>query len=468
MAQASAIPKLSKPVAPDLCAVTLLAIDDDPLILDLISETLSMPGLLIVTTTDPLHGLDLVRNRHPQIILLDLMMPAVNGMKLLDQILTIDPGANVVLITGHYSIDSAVEAIQKGARDYLPKPLPRERLIGLVNDLMEEARSQHRTLQLERSLVDAYQFEGIIGRSPAMQELFARVQRVAPHFQNLLITGATGTGKELVARAIHRRSPVAAGRFLVCNCSAIVETLFESELFGHVKGAFTGAVQDKVGLFEYANDGVLLLDEIGEMPLTVQAKLLRVLQNQEIQRVGSPATRKISVKVIAATHRDLRSMVAEKTFREDLFYRLSMIDIHLPSLAERKEDLPLLERHFLERFAAQYQKPIRGITRRAQAQLSLHGWPGNIRELENVLGNACMMTEGSYVDVCDLPQYLLDSATTAAPAEAESVALDELQWRHAMRTLDRTGGNKALAAKALGISRSTLYRLLGSRQAGRH
>jgi len=467
MAPVSALSTPSKPVAPDPCTVTLLAIDDDPRILDLISETLSAEGLLIVTTTDPLHGLDLVRSRHPQIILLDLMMPTVNGMQLLDRILSLDPGANVILITGHYSIDSAVEAIQKGARDYLPKPLPRDRLTRLVKDLTDEARTQHRTLQLERSLLDAYQFEGIIGRSAAMQEVFARIQRVAPHFQNLLITGATGTGKELVARAVHRRSPVASGRFLVCNCSAIVETLFESELFGHVKGAFTGAVQDKVGLFEYANDGVLLLDEIGEMPLTVQAKLLRVLQNQEIQRVGSPAVRRVSVKVIAATHRDLRAMVVEKTFREDLFYRLSMIDIHLPSLAERKEDLPLLERHFLERFAGQYQKPIRGLTRRAQAQLGVHGWPGNIRELENVLGNACMMSEGSYIDVCDLPQYLLGSATEAAPGDSESVPLDELQWRHAMRMLDRTGGNKALAAKILGISRSTLYRLIGSREAKR-
>ena len=467
MAPVSAPAKPSKPVAADPCTVTLLAIDDDPRILDLISEILSAEGLLIITTTDPLHGLDLVRSRHPQIVLLDLMMPTINGMGLLDQILALDPGANVILITGHYSIDSAVEAIQKGARDYLPKPIPRDRLTRLVKDLMDEARAQHRTLQLERSLLDAYQFEGIIGRSPTMQEVFARIQRVAPHFQNLLITGATGTGKELVARAIHRRSPVAAGRFLVSNCSAIVETLFESELFGHVKGAFTGAVQDKVGSFEYANDGVLLLDEIGEMPLTVQAKLLRVLQNQEIQRVGSPAIRKVSVKVIAATHRDLRAMVAEKTFREDLFYRLSMIDIHLPSLAERKEDLPLLERHFLERFAGQYQKPIRGLTRRAQAQLGAHCWPGNIRELENVLGNACMMSEGSYIDICDLPQYVLGSATEAAPADSESVALDELQWRHAMRTLDRTGGNKALAAKILGISRSTLYRLIGSREAGR-
>jgi len=405
----------------------------------------------------------LIWNEHPQIVLLDLMMPEINGMEMLERILSLDPAANVILITGNYSIESAVEAIQKGARDYLPKPLPLDRLRQLAGELVEETRKRHRVLQLERGLLDAYQFEGIIGRSPAMLEVFGRVQRVAPHFQTLLVTGATGTGKELVARAVHRRSPVASGPFIVCNCSAIVETLFESELFGHVRGAFTGAVQDKIGLFEFANGGVLLLDEVGETPLTVQAKLLRVLQSQEIQRVGSPAVRKINVKVVAATHRDLRAMVAEKAFREDLFYRLSMVEIQLPSLTERKEDLPLLERHFVEKFAGQYQKAIRGLTRRAQAQLAGHAWPGNIRELENVIGNACMMVEGSYVDLEDLPPYLRGSVSGAAAPEApESAALDDLQRRHALQILDRTGGNKALAAKILGISRSTLYRLLES------
>jgi transcriptional regulator with PAS, ATPase and Fis domain len=309
--------------------------------------------------------------------------------------------------------------------------------------------------------MDAYQFEGIIGRSPAMQEVFARLQRVAPHFQNLLITGATGTGKELVSRAVHRRSPVASGPFVVCNCSAIVETLFESELFGHVKGAFTGAAQYKVGLFEYANNGVIMLDEIGEMPLNVQAKLLRVLQNHEIQRVGSPAVRNITVKVIAATHRDLRAMVADKSFREDLFYRLSMIDIHLPSLSDRKEDLPLLQSYFVERFAAQYKKRLRGFTRRAQAQLSCHSWPGNIREMENVIGNACLMAESSYIDVQDLPAYLRREGSGSS-GKLDPLALDEMQKRHAMQMLERAGGNKALAAKVLGISRSTLYRLIGN------
>jgi DNA-binding NtrC family response regulator len=448
-------------VSPD-ASVTLLAIDDDSRILELISETLSRESLKIVTTTNPTRGLELIRLEHPQIVLLDLRMPQVSGMNLLEQIVELDPTANVILMTGHDSIESAVEAIQKGARDYLPKPIPMDRLEKLVGEIVEEANARHRASQLERQLVEACQFEGIIGRNPLMLEVFARIIRVAPYFRTLLLTGPTGAGKELVARAVHRRSPAAPGRFVVCNCSAIVETLFESELFGHVKGAFTGAVEDKVGLFGYADGGTLLLDEIGEMPLHVQAKLLRVLQNQEFQRVGSPVLRKTNVKVIAATHRDLRAMVAEKTFREDLYYRLSMVEIRLPALKDRIEDLPLLERYFVERFAAQYQKPIRGISRRAQALLARHAWPGNIRELENVIGNACMMVEGNLVDAGDLPEYLRCPVSRAAAEEDEVIPLDGLQRRYAMQVLQRTRGNKIMAAKMLGISRSTLYRLIAN------
>src|SRR5207249_3639585 len=240
-------------------------------------------------------------------------------------------------------------------------------------------------------------FAAMVGHSPAMLEVFHRIRRVAPHFRSVLVTGETGVGKELAAQALHRLSPVASGPFVTCNCSAVVETLAESELFGHVKGAFTGAVQDRIGVFEAANRGTVLLDEVGELSLSAQAKLLRVLQNQEIQRVGSPAVRRVDVRVMAATHRDLRSMVSAQRFREDLFYRLSMVSIKLPSLSQRKEDLPLLERYFLEKFAEQYSKPVRGLTRRAQAVLARHSWPGNVRELENVLGGACMMAEGESI-----------------------------------------------------------------------
>ena len=444
----------------DELPILLLAIDDDPQSLEFVKDALAQENLEILTTTDPELGLELVLRRHPQIVLLDLVMPKIGGMELLERILEADPGTNVMLMTGHYSTEAAVEAIQKGAYDYLNKPLSVEKLRQRVDQLIAEARQRRRTLQLDRELLKVYEFEGLLGRSPLMLDVFARVRRVAPHFRTVLVTGATGTGKELVARALHRLSPAASGTFAVCNCSAIVETLFESELFGYVKGAFTGATQDKSGLFEYANGGTLFLDEIGEMPLATQAKLLRVLQSQEIQRVGSPAVRKVDVRVVAATNRDLRARVGEKEFRDDLYYRLSMVEVKLPLLAERKEDVPLLVRYLVERFATQYNKPIRGLTRRAQALLARYMWPGNVRELENALGHACMMVEGDLIDVRDFPDTLRKPAERELVEDEDLIPLDELQRRHALRVLARVGGNKKRAAEILGIARTTLYQLL--------
>lgn len=444
----------------DEYGILLVAIDDDPKNLELITESLAQEGLEVLTTTDAERGLELVLRRRPQIVLVDLMMPKFGGMEVLERIVAADPGIDVILMTAHYSTESAVEAIQKGACDYLNKPLSIEKLRQWIDKLVADAQQRQRTLQLDRELLEAYQFEGIIGRSPLMLEVFARIRRVAPHFRTVLVTGPTGTGKELVARALHRLSPVASGPFAVLNCSAVVETLFESELFGYVKGAFTGATQDKIGLVEYANGGVLFLDEIGEMPLGTQTKLLRVVQNQEVQRVGSPVRRTVEVRIIAATNRDLRALVAEKKFREDLYYRLSMVEVKLPRLVERKEDLPLLERYFVERFAAQYNKPARGLTRRAQALLTRYSWPGNVRELENILGNACMMVEGNMIDVRDLPEHLREREGLEAGGDDDLLPLEEVQHRHVRRVLERVGGNKAQAAEILGISRGTLYRFL--------
>ncbi len=449
----------------DELPVLLLAIDDDPQSLEFVKDALAQENLEILTTNEPELGLELVLRRHPQIVLLDLVMPKIGGMELLERILEADPGTNVMLMTAHYSTEAAVEAIQKGAYDYLNKPLSVEKLRERVDQLIAEARQRRRTLQLDRELLKVYEFEGLLGRSPLMLDVFARVRRVAPHFRTVLVTGATGTGKELVARALHRLRPAASGPFAVCNCSAIVETLFESELFGYVKGAFTGATQDKSGLFEYANGGTLFLDEIGEMPLATQAKLLRVLQSHEIQRVGSPAVRKVDVRVVAATNRDLRARVVDKEFRDDLYYRLCMVEIKLPQLAERKEDLPLLVRYFVERFATQYNKSIRGLTRRAQALLARYVWPGNVRELENALGHACMMVEGDLIDVRDLPDTLRKPAEWEPVEDEDLVSLDELQRRHALRVLARVGGNKKRAAEILGIARTTLYQILAESEA---
>jgi DNA-binding NtrC family response regulator len=363
-------------------------------------------------------------------------------------------------MTAYYSTETAVEAIRKGASDYINKPLDIEALSDKVGKLVQEARQRKHALDLDREMVSAYEFHGIVSRSPLMLDRFALIRRIAPHFRTVLVTGSTGTGKELVARALHKLSPAASGPFVVCNCSAIVETLFESELFGYVKGAFTGAAHDKTGLFETANGGVIFLDEIGEMPLTAQAKLLRAVQHQEISPVGSPAVRKLNVRVVAATNRDLGAMAARREFRDDLYYRLSMVEINVPDLADRREDLPLLERFYLERFSTEYGKTIAGITARAQMVLARHTWPGNVRELENVLGYACMMNETATVDVADLPSYLRGMVPGGEVADPEMVSLDVMARRHTRRVLELVHGNKARAADVLGVSRATLYRLL--------
>jgi transcriptional regulator with PAS, ATPase and Fis domain len=313
---------------------------------------------------------------------------------------------------------------------------------------------------LDGELMDTSQFEGMVGRSPLMWEMFGQIRRVAPHYRSCAVTGPTGTGKELVAHALHKLSQ-ASGPLVVCNCSAVVETLFESELFGHVKGAFTGADSNKMGLFEFAHGGTLFLDEIGDMPLSTQAKLLRVLQNREVQRVGSLTARQVDVRVVAATNHDLRAQIAAKRFREDLYYRLSMVEIQTPALADRKEDLPLLERFFIRKYAAQYRKPVESITPRAQILLARHTWPGNVRELENVIGHACMLASGEVVDVADLPQYMRQGAAPALPSalpggEDGELSFDERERRVIEQALDRAGGNQVQAARILGITRDKL------------
>jgi transcriptional regulator with PAS, ATPase and Fis domain len=290
--------------------------------------------------------------------------------------------------------------------------------------------------------------------------MFSRIRRIAPHYRSVLVTGATGTGKELVARALHRTSPVKEAPFAVCNCAAIVEGLLESELFGHVKGAFTGATHDKQGIFEYANHGTIFLDEIGELPLASQAKLLRVLQSSEVQRVGSPVPRPVDVRIVAATHRDLRKMVAEGRFREDLFYRLSVVEIQVPRLAQRKEDLPLLQRHFVEKYSRLYMKEIKGITGRAQARMASHDWPGNIRELENLISSCCIMARGNVIDLQDMPEAFQGSSPAPLVEEEEFLTLAEVQQRHVLRVLSMVNGNKAKAAQILGVGRNTIYQLL--------
>jgi DNA-binding NtrC family response regulator len=437
----------------------LAVIDDDPQNLKLIKFILAKEGLEIHGASDSQSGMELVKKLRPEIVLLDLVMPGVEGMEMLERILDFDPGIDVILMTGFYSTESAVEAVQKGATDYFPKPFSNEKLRQRIAQLAEDARRRNRGSSLLNELLENYEFEGMIGRSPLMLELFSKIRRIAPHFRTVLVTGPTGSGKELVSKALHQLSPVAKGPYVPFNCSSISETLAESELFGHVKGAFTGADKDKAGLFEHANGGTVLLDEAGELPLAIQAKLLRVLQNQEFQRVGSPTPRKVDVRVVAATNRHLPDMVKRGTFREDLYFRLCPVELKVPSLAERPEDLLLLERHFVKIFAAQYNKPLSGLTRRAQTLLARYPWPGNIRELESVIGHAGMMVESDVIDIRDLPDRFREQATPEVESQG-MLSMEQMETQHAKHVLEFTEGNKVRAAEILGISRTHLYEVL--------
>jgi DNA-binding NtrC family response regulator len=452
-------------------AVTLVVIDDNPRSLEFLQAALGREGVEIFAASDPEEGLDLVYTHRPQIVMTDLVMPNLSGLEVLERVIDFDPAIDVVLMTAHYTTDTAVEAIRKGAADYLNKPIPLAILRERVGRLIDTAMQRQEILKVDQDLMEAAQFEGMVGRSPQMWQVFSRIRRIAPHFRTALITGQTGTGKDLVANSLHKLSP-AKGKFVVLNCSAVVETLFESELFGHVKGAFTGADRDKPGLFEHADGGTLFLDEIGDMPLSTQAKLLRVLQNQEVQRVGSLTPHHIDVRVVAATNKDLRKAIGAREFREDLFYRLSMVEIQVPALAERMEDLSLLTRHFIGKFSRQYGREIRGLTQRAQIQLNRYSWPGNVRELENVIGHACMMALGDMIDVSDLPPNLQQApASTPQPAgntnalvpapavagkPATDLSFEEHEKQLLVQALTQANGNQSQAARQLRIGRDAL------------
>jgi DNA-binding NtrC family response regulator len=405
-------------------------------------------------------GINLYNKFLPHVVLLDSAL--AHGDAPLQDMFAGDLVVEIVLLTDCWTPSRASAAAARGASELLVTPLDPSRIQQLVSGLIAQAETRRHTQELDNELLEAYQFQGMVGRSPRMLEVFSRVRRVAPLFQTALITGQTGTGKELIARALHHLSPRSREKFVVCNCSALTETLLESQLFGHVKGAFTDATHDRAGLFEYAHRGTLFLDEIGELSPGAQAKLLRILQSQELQRVGSPVTIKVDVHVLAATNRNVRDLAARGLFREDLFYRLSMIEIQLPPLADRKEDLPLLQRHFLHHFATKYGKKLSGISRRAQILLARHSWPGNVRELENAIGNACIMAQGNMVIDKDLPEAIR-VASVRTEKEARPLTLEEAQSRHVEYVLNLVDGNKARAAEILGVSRATVYGMLARR-----
>ena len=417
--------------------LSMLVIDADQQVHDAVRDALSDMPVRISAAHGREQGFELVRSQQPRIILLDPQVPSARDSDLLGRIVLQDPRSEVILISEDYSPAAAVDAILKGAADYLTKPLSTHHLRARVGQAIEAARRNLHTLELDSELLSSFSFHGLVGRSPAMLDVYKMVARVA--------------------RAMHGLSPVRQGPLIVCNCAGIPEALAESEMFGYVKGAFTGANETRAGLFEHAHGGTIFLDEIGEMPIGIQAKLLRVLQTHEIQPVGSVTPRRLDIRVIAATNRDLRTEVGARRFREDLFYRLSVVDLRLPSLLQRQEDLPLLQKHFVEKYAKQYGKEISGISRRGQNMLSTYGWPGNIRELENVIANACMMSEGR---VLDAKNFRFDPVSPAGTSAMPFISLKEMQRKHIHDVLQAVEGNKAKAAEILGIGRSTLYDML--------
>src|SRR5271156_2780034 len=429
---------------------------------ELTSARLQKFGFPATGTTHPEDALQAVRAGACRVVVADVKMPGMDGLAFLEKVLKCDPGMFVVLVSGYYSVDAAIEAIKHGAYDFLCKPVDYTRLMKALDDLAENFTQRSQIRDLEDKLLDNLLFHGIVGRSPAMLEVFDLTKKIARHYTNALVTGPTGSGKELIARALHQMSPVAKGRFAVCNCSALVDTLLESQLFGHVRGSFTGATETRPGLFEYADGGTVFLDEIGETSLHMQAKLLRVIQNREIQRVGSPEVKKVDVRLIAATNRDLRAEVLAGRFREDLFYRLSSIELRVPGLAERLEDLPLLIKYFLKKSSEAYDKPLLGLTRRAQVVLLQHNWPGNVRELENVLSSAAITTSTDFIDVSDLPEHVQKRNGHAQIQDQawRPLPLSEVRRTHIERVLESCKGNRVRAAQLLGIGRTSLYRHL--------
>ena len=449
----------------------LLVVDDDEPVLKVVERQAAKSGYDVVTCASGCEALAALGRKPADLAMVDLRMPDVNGLDLLRKIRSSVPSCEVILMTGYAGVDSAVEAIKLGAREYLTKPFDFDRLQQVLADIRDELGRRAQVLALEDQVARQLEYCGMLGRSPAMQEVFSLIQRLAAHAKVVLITGETGTGKELAARAFHQSGPRRTRPFVTVNCSAVVDTLFESELFGHVRGAFTGAVESKQGLFEAAQGGTLFLDEIGELPMSVQAKLLRALEYGEVQRVGSLQPKRVDVVVLAATNRDLRAEVAAGRFRGDLFYRLDVVEVHLPTLRERREDIPYLTAAFIRECAQRIRKPLTGITPSAERVLLGAPWDGNVRELKNVIERACMLVDGNIISERELTGgFSQDAAAATVHARAEersprrtheaAAPLDEIEREHIVDVLRQVKGNRMAAAKLLGISRRALYRRL--------
>jgi DNA-binding NtrC family response regulator len=441
----------------------ILVVDDDREMCRFLAETLGEEGYAVDAVQDGASALNLFAQSHFDLVISDLKMPRMAGTELLRRLKEIDPECPVLLLTAFGTIESAVDAMRAGAFHYLTKPFHTVEMLIQVERAMEGRTLREELKRLRTEVQARDRLNNIIGRSEAMQKVFETVAQVSDLFANVLITGESGTGKELIARAIHFNSSRATGPFVAVNCAAIPETLLESELFGYVRGAFTDAKKDRRGLFQEAGGGILFLDEISEVPLSLQAKLLRVLEDKEIRPLGANQTEKVDTRVLSASNRILDDMVRQGTFRPDLYYRLNVIRIELPPLRERREDIALLVDHFIRKFSDSARRKVTGIQEEALTALKNYSWPGNIRELEHTIERAVLLGRGSTVGIDDLPPQLAacgESAVVLGAALARQLTLRDLERDYIGKVLQTTQGNKTEAARILGVDRTTLYRKL--------
>jgi len=440
--------------------VRILVVDDDEITCDLLEEVLSKEGYEVDRALGGREAIDKGGGGPYDVVLTDIKMLDVDGMEVLQAYRKKSPETTIIMMTAFGSIETAIRAIKEGAYDYVSKPFKLDEIKLTIRRALEQKRLLQENILYRQELVTKYKLENIVGRSPQMLQLYKTVARVAESRSTVLIVGESGTGKELVARAIHFNSPRASMAFVAVDCASLAETLLESELFGHVRGAFTGAISSKKGLFEEADGGTCFLDEVGNIGLSMQTKLLRVLQEHEIKRVGGRETIKIDVRIVAATNKNLEELVGEGKFRQDLFYRLNVVSIQLPPLRERAEDIPLLAEHFLRKYAAENNKPVSRISTEAMDVLIRYPWPGNVRELENVIERAVTLSHATIILTEDLPRRVREEPSRADLSSLPSrIPLSELEKLYIQKVLEETGGNKRKAADILGIDRRTLYRM---------
>jgi DNA-binding NtrC family response regulator len=434
-------------------------VDDDFEMGQLVADLLTEEGFNVTRYSSAQEALVKFKKELPQVLITDLKMKDVDGMMFLRKMQSDYPSVVCIMMTAFGTIETAIEAMKTGAYHYIIKPFKNDEMVLLVKRAMERANLRRENTVLKRELNKSFSLESIVGKSTAMQEVFETVKRIAPAMANVLIIGESGSGKELVARAIHNSGPRKGKPFIPVNCTAIPEQLLESELFGHVKGSFTGAIADKKGLFEEANGGTIFLDEIGDLNLTLQAKLLRVIQDRQIRPVGDSQLKQVDVRILAATHRDLKTMVAEGKFREDLFYRLNVLPVRVPPLRERPGDIPLLVESFISRFSAQNNSKVSGVTPAAMTALMAHPWPGNVRELENIIERAVVLATNELIDEKDIMgSALVQAKQNIDQLFSDTPTLEQIEERYIKLVLGQTHNQKDKAAKILGINRRTLYR----------